>query len=210
MRPTFLRPTFLRPTIVSALILCAAALPSGLSAGTIVDFSSGGPVEIPGDHTYYSESGYDFDTWGEMIGDTLGQRPDWSVDTGAFAWSNGSGTPDFGKGLYITRADAGDFSVRSFDYWLDTSDRVLRLSVNGDYTWFTGVAGWNHGTFNGPLSWVAEFTLLTLTGRGEDVNSGSVMLDNLHLSTAVPEPGTLALVGLATGAALAWRRRRAA
>jgi hypothetical protein len=137
----------------------------------------------------------------------------------------GNNLPDFGTIIFNFDQDVSDVSIEFGDYDRD-DDETVSLEA------FSGADGTGVSLGSDSVSYPAgldiglnpetDFRTLSIVGggirslvfTGGGSGPGSLFVDNLvvNTATAVPEPSTLAMAGLASlaGLGVAWRRRKRA
>lgn len=110
------------------------------------------------------------------------------------------------RGEFIDMSVADAINAFGFDYQnYDSGGDALSVLIGADVV--TSLAGTG---FLGIISDASFNSLRFLSSSGDDAPNGTFTnLDNVVFGNAVPEPGTLALAGLALAAAGLGRRRRA-
>lgn len=191
---------------VTAAALLAAAVPA---SAQILDFEAPGPGANFSSPPGYSEDGYTFLSSVSRDGAFRTQN----VTGGSVAMA----TMDFSAITTLTRTDAGLFNVTS----IDLAELVEQQGPPRNVT-FNGLVGGSTVvsqtvTYNG-IPGPETFALTGFTGiealqwqQGFDTLSMHVY-DNIVVSPAAagaaPEPGTLALAGIALLSGAAYRRKR--
>ena len=186
---------FRQLNLAAAAALCLA----GGAHATVVNFDNPGVIEIV-NNTFvatYTESGYKIQ----------GQAADFLL------LDNGAGNGFLVGGFFgavpfsLMAASGGAFSLQSFDLgYYDLGDTPGTLTVSGVLNGAQVATGTfnlgapNTTTFGANWARLTQVTFLASSGFS---------LDNINV-TAVPEPGTLALVGLAAVGLVASRRRTSA
>lgn len=170
------------------LVLAAAAmLALGAAQATVLTFTGAGSANS----ATYTESGFTL-----TLSSCPGCTPHYGDGTGnvnTFNWHDG-GANASGMTVTLTMNGGGAFSLFGLDA---VSGGVNNLSING--------VGYSTGPVALNLLNVTSVVFRDTTGNG-------VSIDNLNLgaASAVPEPASLALVGLGLLGLAATRRRRAA
>ena len=120
-----------------------------------------------------------------------------AVTTTATATGNSTG---FGYAEYVFDVDVADFAIGAGTYWLGLHNGPSASTVASEMLWSTraSVIGLESKYFDSTFGWVDAGTHLAFALDGTGV---------VVPPPGVPEPGTLALVGLAVLAARVARRK---
>lgn len=207
-------------------LLFAASICNPATAGfeILVDFDdagnwsnpSGSPTSYQNDHSYM-ESGFVF-TGGPALRQSTTDVTGVAGALGTFSWR----LRDAPVSWTATYAAVSAPAIASFGFdarrWADSPapNFSIDYSVNGGSS-FDNVGTLNNAAFGDTNNWTTfNFNILTpvladgdFIVRLSQAGSGrQVMIDNFRV-TAVPEPTSLVLVGLAAGGGLgAWRRKK--
>lgn len=186
--------------LAGALFSCFAAHATVITFDDLVQPGTYGPTSGSG----FVDSGFVFSTNMDAI----------DVSPSGGWWSNGVGTGHSGNyaalnnysgNMTMTQQGGGTFSVQ--DLWLNgwqgsqQTDTIVGL-LNGD------VVGSVSATFGQPwTNFVLNFSNIDTL----QINSGNIFLiDDIQVNNNVPEPGSLALVGIALAGLVTLRKRKVA
>lgn len=139
----------------------------------------------------------------------------------ALTWNPNSTGNSFTLGLDMTNTEnlTMDFQYRGTASVGFTAFSAIDYSLDGGSNYFTAVTSPTL-TMNSTLNTVSgldfsavsaiedQSSVLIRFSLGDVPASNSFRIENLQLTATIPEPGTLALVGLSLGALLLFRRRR--
>jgi PEP-CTERM motif len=135
---------------------------------------------------------------GTQVGISLLNGSGAAITLGIYGGEPSAGNPYPGNGYYYTDAGSTFTSAGSMGYQYQTEFNIAFTVTGADtYSAVAGSDSWS-GTFNGSLTGIDVF----------NYSAGNASDDAFNNLDVVPEPGTIALVGLGLAALLAGSRGR--
>lgn len=201
----------MKTSLIAAALLAASTLSaqaavttSAVSGGVVIDFSSfDGLVNAAGTVALGQGVSFSAATDAELspAARDLGENGAWTFGLGGFAASGSDGVMTFsfsslksGVSAFVSHQGGATLQVEA----LGTGGAVLETTTLS-FAAADGIAAYDQGTTIGFLRSTADIQALRLSGLG-------VVADNV---SAVPEPGSWALMGLGLAAVLGLARRGA-